>query len=241
MARRRKLLSRESDTVRALNVLAGFEDSGQWPLVARNLAQASVLRRVHDAHQTGPPWPDHQSGQAALRQLLKKGPGYDSGPGQLASYQRSKLSLPRDQAAPIDIQSILPETELKKLDNFREELLLSPEELAGVVEKGLEGLCYLDPVLAGSTRKYHEFIADLYSCGLLHFTNTPKVQIDAFCVTKKSGKQRLVIDARRANRLFRRPPRTLPGHFKRVGGILFSSVDRCKGSSGYPGFCTTCS
>ena len=44
---------------------------------------------------------------------------------------------------------------------------------------------------------------------LLH--GAPRVQVEAFVVTKKQQRQRLIIDARRANRLFRAPPSTCLG------------------------------
>ena len=78
------------------------------------------------------------------------------------------------------------------------------EERAGVLERVLEGLCYMDPILANNRKKYHEFIADLFQSGILGFTSRPKVQIGAFMVSKKSGALRLIVDA--ANRLFRTPP-----------------------------------
>ena len=81
-------------------------------------------------------------------------------------------------------------------------MLLSPEEMAGVQERGFHGDCYLDPQLQHNPDLYHRFVADLEMSNLLAYTTTPRVQIGAFMVNKKNNKQRLVIDARRANRLF---------------------------------------
>ncbi|CAE7820938.1 unnamed protein product [Symbiodinium necroappetens] len=90
-------------------------------------------------------------------------------------------------------------------------MLLSPEEAGAVVEVGLESDCYVDPALAHNPIKYHEFISDLIDCNLLYFTDQPRVQVGVFVVTKKQQRQRLIIDARRANRLFRSPPSTCLG------------------------------
>ena len=215
VARRRLLLENEKESVRCLNRLAGFEDERFWPAEPRNFAQLSSLGVVHMAHQTRAPPVEQESPQAALRQLLrKKVPScYDEGggPGRLVGYERSKVSLPRGQHEPVDLARLLPPLEKMQLDDFEQHMLLSGEEMAAVLEKGLESCCYLDPVLASNKKAYHQFIGDLVRCELVSFTQTPRVQIGAFFVSKKGDKQRLVIDARRANRLFRTPPSTALG------------------------------
>ena len=76
--RRRRLLGKERSTVEALNCMAGFNDRGSWPCFPKNAAQWSALEHVHASHQSRAPAPFQESGQAALRQLLKKkaGSGY---------------------------------------------------------------------------------------------------------------------------------------------------------------------
>ena len=218
--RRRTLFSREQETVSALNHLAGFCDRGTWPSAPLNRAQEAVLLHVRRAHHSRPQPCEKVSPQAALRQLLKRGTGYSNeSPGTLASYVRERISLPRDQGHAVSLESILPPTDRHVLENFEEEMLLSPEEQAGVLEKGLEGLCYMDPVLANDPKKYHQFIADMHRSGLLDFTIKPKVQVGAFVVTKKGDKQRLIVDARKTNRLFRTPPTTLLGSMECWGRL----------------------
>jgi len=90
-------------------------------------------------------------------------------------------------------------------------MLLSEAELAAVIDDTELPGCYFDPVLERSPQKYASFIAELYNCGVLGFTGTPRVVIGCFFVKKKNKKLRFIIDARRANRLFRRPPRTRLG------------------------------
>ena len=46
----------------------------------------------------------------------------------------------------------------------------------------------------------------LWEAGLLSFARRRRAEIQPFFVTTKGGKQRLVLDARRANQWFRRPP-----------------------------------
>ena len=145
--------------------------------------------------------------------------------GALASYIRDRVSLPLGQGEPVQIDSLLPEEDKKTLECFEEEMLLSPEERAGVLEKGLEGLCYMDPLLANDPKKHHEFVADLFRCNLLGFTTNPRVQVGAFFVTKKNNKQRLIVDARKTNRLFRTPPSTSMGSMECWGRLELSQED----------------
>ena len=124
---------------------------------------------------------------------------------------RERLSLPRDQSEPVPLSDLLPEDERIRLRDFRSTTMLSDEEIAGILERGLEKDRYMDPQLEGGGRKYHSFIADLCQSKLVDFTIRPRVQVGAFVVTKKAQKQRLIMDARRTNKLFRTPPSTLLG------------------------------
>ena len=214
--RRRLFEDRQRGTLWALNHLAGFDDERLWPNSSLNQAQSSVLQRVKELHVQRPPPPQKLSPQAALRQLLlkKAGSPYSSDgvlPGQMASYVRERVSLPRDQLEPIPLEALLPEVERDRLLDFRNQMLLSDEEIAGVLERGLVGDRYMDPRLEGGGKVYHDFVADLIESKLVSFTTSPRVQVGAFVVTKKGEKQRLIIDARRANKLFRSPPTTVLG------------------------------
>ena len=116
-------------------------------------------------------------------------------------------------------------------------MLLSDEEIAGVLESGFRRDKYVDPVLDNDAAEYHAFVADLFQCKLLDFTVSPKSQVGVFCVSIKSGKQRLVVDARRTNKLFfRKPPSTRLGsaetwtrlEFDEPGTEFFCSTGRCQ-------------
>ena len=212
--KRRTLVDRARGTAWALNMLAGYEDSSSWPRAPLNRAQAAVNSRILAAHRARPPPGVQQSPQAALRQLLsrKAGSGYDlDQPGCLASYDRARLSLPRDQHEPVLLEEILPLRERVMLRNFEAEMMLGDEERGAVIERGFHRDCFVDPVLEGDANQYHQFVSDLYRCHLVGFTTKPKVQVGVFVVTKKAGRQRLIVDARRTNKLFRTPPLTLLG------------------------------
>lgn len=53
---------------------------------------------------------------------------------------------------------------------------------------------------------YRTFVADLHHAGLLRWCRRPRSRVTAFCVAKKSGAQRLIVDCRAANVLFRDCP-----------------------------------
>ena len=214
VGRRRTLADREFGTIWALNTLAGFPDEAGWPRHCLNHAQESANSRVRRAHGQRAPPPDSASPQAALRQLLQKKAGSAYGvdqPGQLVSYVREKLSIPRDQLEPVDLTSILPAVERRQVLHFEKEMMLDDEGIAAVLERGFLGDMHLDPVLANNPRKYHELVSDLYKAKLLGFTMRPRAQVGLFCVAKKGNRQRLTVDARRANKLFAPPPSTVLG------------------------------
>ena len=86
-----------------------------------------------------------------------------------------------------------------------ERRLLSGEELEGEMEKGVPG-CYMDPLLANSPSRFLDFVCKLFKCCLIGFARSVRVECGLLFVTKKSGKLRMIIDARRANVMFRKPP-----------------------------------
>ena len=62
--------------------------------------------------------------------------------------------------------------------------------------------CHWDPQLEHDPKAYACFLADLAKSMVIQWTRDPRVHIACFFVLKKSGRLRLVIDARRANILF---------------------------------------
>lgn len=52
------------------------EDESRWPSTPLSRAQRAALQRIHSAHSDRPRPTEHQSPQAALRQLLKQGSAY---------------------------------------------------------------------------------------------------------------------------------------------------------------------
>ena len=90
-------------------------------------------------------------------------------------------------------------------DDFDEWMLLSDEELAGELERETPGQ-YSDPVLARDQEQYISFLKELRRCGVIGCSSWVECVCGLFFVSKKNKKLRLIIDARRANVFFRRPP-----------------------------------
>jgi hypothetical protein len=84
-------------------------------------------------------------------------------------------------------------------------MLLGEEELEAQLEAGMPRLFH-DPCLKHSRAKYLGFVCELYKSGIVKFSEEVKVEVGCFFVSKKSGMLRLILDARRSNAHFRRPP-----------------------------------
>ena len=95
--------------------------------------------------------------------------------------------------------------------DFKDRMLLSDAELRAVFQNTELPGCYVDPILEHDPVQYAGFVADMYRCKLARFDVTPVSKCGLFFVSKKpkpdgTVRLRLVIDARRSNRLFREPP-----------------------------------
>ena len=190
--RRREILPHKvAETAAALNVLAGHHDSTSWPTSASNLAQRTVERRIHAAHAQRVPPVDVFGPEAALRQLLRKGALYQSGPGQLAPYAAGRLSLPRGQASPVPLRDLLVGEDLQDYKNFTERIKLSSEELGAVWESCIDAGCYNDPAF-DDPHTYAAFLSDLESADMIGYTVSPKVRVGCFCV-RRLGESRVEV------------------------------------------------
>jgi hypothetical protein len=209
--RRAATASRVADAVLSINTLAGFADQSSWPVHCLNQAQKSAMSNISRAVADRAPAPSTEVPEAAFKQLLRRGPGYLAGPGSLASYRRGCVSLPTGQGVACKLESVLSGDERDAVINFEAKMMLSDEEIAGTRQCVEAPGCFFDPVLAGSPQEYAIFVADMVKAGIVEFTCFPKCEVGAFFVSKKSGRLRLILDARRANVLFRKPPSTLLG------------------------------
>eukprot|EP00959_Pyramimonas_sp_CCMP1952_P284425 5945711-Pyramimonas_sp.AAC.1 len=63
----------------------------------------------------------------------------------------------------------------------------------------------MDAVLRAQPHAYTGLVRRLHAAGMVTFSAAPRERCGLFFVRKKSGKQRMVIDCRRANCWFKRP------------------------------------
>ena len=169
-SRRLNLFHRDCDTISVLNDGAGFSDRSHWPDRALNEAQRSAMRHIHECHASRPLPVKKTTPEAALRQLLHLGPGYDSGTGALAQYRQGEVSLPADQGEACSLLDILGGQPKEYLENFESAMLLGDEEFAACVADSEVPGCHSDPVLERDSVQRMSFVVELYKAGLLRFT-----------------------------------------------------------------------
>ncbi|CAK0895503.1 unnamed protein product, partial [Prorocentrum cordatum] len=73
------------------------------------------------------------------------------------------------------------------------------------MHEGVPG-CHADPGLQKNPRAYGRLVRRAADIGLVIFTRDPACVLGVFFVTKKADKLRLIVDCRRANQLFHKPP-----------------------------------
>jgi hypothetical protein len=94
----------------------------------------------------------------------------------------------------------------KFIDGWESMMLNSPcEQMAADASTSAPRL-YMDPILESSRTEYKTNIAALSKVGLINFTTNHRHSVTAFCVRKKGGLLRLIVDARDVNRRCRLPP-----------------------------------
>ena len=151
---------------------------------------------------------DVEAPEAALRTLLgSKSSLYDDGPKGPASYDFRSLSLP-EKGGQCSLDEWLSGEDLEDLRNLEARLFLTDAALKE--KRGIEGKAhvYWDPKLKYDNRAYTHFIRVLYERNMIDFTLDPAEYCCVFCVKKKNGRLRLIVDARKFNQMLKRPPST---------------------------------
>eukprot|EP00974_Lingulodinium_polyedra_P020134 1945976-Lingulodinium_polyedra.AAC.1 len=102
------------------------------------------------------------------------------------------------------MEEVLPPAIQGWLRDIDQHLLKDEQQWGAAMEAGVIEHGYMDPRLKHSGATYSQFISDLEAAGLVDFVQPDAVagRVTAFCVRKKSGAQRLVIDCRPINARF---------------------------------------
>ena len=227
---RRQLRARElvCDVVTALNCLYTGTATGVGSNYRATAGQLKAVAVVNAAvSRLGAP-PSDVSPEAALSELLAKS-AYGGEPATLAPLDISLLSLPRVGRRPISVTDALGESAGGKIVEALKSAVL-PKELADerVRETGVRRP-YSDPALR-QPGTYSQVIRLLLERNLVGLRRTCRRRVGLFTVWKKSGKQRVIIDARIANAAFAEPPSV-----SLASGGAFASLEVDRGPSVFVG------
>eukprot|EP00438_Fugacium_kawagutii_P017034 Skav221329 [mRNA] locus=scaffold1437:52275:55350:- [translate_table: standard] len=128
------------------------------------------------------------------------------------------ISLPDGSVGGVDLLGALSGSVKEMVENYDDFLLQDASSWNVVADCVGNMKPYNDPLLS-SRKGYLDFLAKLYRSGVLDFSHTCLGRVGAFCVAKKpklvngvlKSRQRLVLDCRQTNALFKPPPQTRLG------------------------------
>ncbi len=181
-------------------------------------SQQDAMRNIIDRVQLMGPPPSDASSAGALSALRAAGSSYtepEPGVGSVVDMDLSLLSLPNGKVAGVSLLDSIEGQTREMVADFENYMLEDADRWTSIESELLHVPPYNDKLLS-SRRGYLDFIQHLFRCGVLGFTSTCKGRVGAFCVSKKpkmvDGKevkrQRLVLDCRQTNLLFKSPPLT---------------------------------
>lgn len=145
-----------------------------------------------------------QKPRAALHELLGQRLDYTGGATTVVPFDEGKVSLPDGLVNPVDLKTVLP---ADARDILKPERLLADEDVVAFRQSNDPITIYTDEVLKHNKSKRFNFFRMLAQRGLLGLTRRRRGTVSPFFVKKKKGQQRLVLDCRAVNQLFRRPRR----------------------------------
>ena len=191
-----------NETIVALNWMAGASTVGD--VFRPSFRQREVLDRVEAACKDALSLPEGVTApitqEAAFHELLRGASVYEAAGTTLAPFKLERVSLPESVHDCPQVADLLP--------GHARQYLEVPERM---LRQDVESVCdvepYWDPALRSSTKQYKGLIEKLHSIGYLNFTLRPRARAGMFFVQKSDGvRQRLIIDARRANSFLAQPP-----------------------------------
>ena len=192
------------------------------------LCQADCLSNLFSMVKQLGAAPEGARCQGALQALRTAGSSYegpDPGVGDVVAMDLGRLSLPSGKVAGVSMHSQLTGDVKDIVCHFEETMLQDSSVWTDLQADAAKLTPYDDPLL--KTREgYLNFLHHLHQSGVLSFTSVVRGEVGwgAFCVAKKPKiiegvkveRQRLVLDCRAVNLLFREPPRTRLGSLPSV-------------------------
>ncbi|CAK0860193.1 unnamed protein product, partial [Prorocentrum cordatum] len=167
--------------------------SGQWPPRAAGAGRPAAARRTTAAF----------SRRGAAKELLATSLSCtgDEAPSPAVKYVRSRVDIPEVDAAVSAVETVLDPIGRGYVLDYESKMMLTPDEWSRVLDSEPPVTPYMDEVLKSDPGAYHLFISDQVKANMLGFTFRSQDLVTPFFVTKKSGAQRLVWDARVPNRV----------------------------------------
>ena len=104
------------------------------------------------------------------------------------------------------VRELLPAAAAKYLEGFKEHMLRDEKEVQELEARLGPVVGHVDPVLRNCPRVYASLVRRLVRVGMVRLSLKARICLGAFCVKKKGGKIRLILDCRPSNRVFRPPP-----------------------------------
>ncbi|CAK0866669.1 unnamed protein product, partial [Prorocentrum cordatum] len=144
-------------------------------------------------------------------ELLRFRSLYDEGAACPArARDRELVDMPRPVSTPPALLDVIDPVGQEMLQDWINTMWLDQDEWGRVIESSPPIAPFMDVELRKDPELYRGFVRDLHAAGLLSFTTEPKDWVDPLFVGKKSGRLRLVLDARASDRRFRkRPPQAM--------------------------------
>eukprot|EP00435_Cladocopium_sp_Y103_P007924 s2848_g2.t1 len=223
--RRGQLAKRANQAILALNSLFSGESFGHDSGVVDDLSvlplfqQHAISDIISAVSRLGAPL--HDSGPGALSTLRAAGSSYceaKSGVGDVVPLAFSDLSLPSKGVVGVDLLEALDAPLRAMVDDFEGAMLQDSSVWTAVSRDASHLKPYSDPCLK-HRKNFLRFVQLLYDRGLVGFTSKHRGFVGAFSVAKKNKivdgvvkkRQRLVLDCRQTNQLFRPSPYTQLG------------------------------
>ena len=164
------------------------------------LSASSFLRRVHAEVISAWPPPVGLSEQEALTELLRCQDLYALQPQHLADYDLDKLRVTKGRVLPKDVVDLVSPSLAEVLRHPCSSMIRSPAELLHLEESEGSITPYWDPTLRRDPRQRDELFHKLADSKILSFRTRARAFAGLFCVKKKGGMIRLIVDSRQANR-----------------------------------------
>lgn len=227
--RRRNEAAMVNDAVRALNEMCNGRPGGPRAAPARSPSELRgayrdvLLRLLRSVRELGAPPPELTSRTAREELSAMHGAYAHSGVpgvGERAALEAKILSLPAAGTRLVRLSSVLDGEAGHALRHFEESMLVDGDVWAMRAERMQQVVMFTDPSLTGVNGEL--FVVRLLQCGIAKLCLQPRSKVGVFAVGKKpnaSGRrQRLIVDCRRANALFKDAPYTELGGLDSIIG-----------------------